>query len=460
MNYKFAIVVFCFLIAACGGGGGGDNDAEIRPVHTVDGYGVDAAICNGTVTAYSWKNGSKEAQLGQGETDEYGYYALSVQTPDQPILLEIQGGYYIEDVSQRKVSLEDGQGLYAVINYSGKDQAVMITPLTTLAAGLAEYYVNNESLAAKDAVTAANSAIVDLYGIDIIKTLPLDITDQANLSGNLTDGHLYGFYLAAFSSWTAQISDENGLNAHTVYNSIGLAQKIYADIRYDGMLNGSGFLPNGKTGTLSLGNYFLTAANYRQMIGHHTIQAAGADYNETGLATEDLIEAAYSYSQKTGDLFDNISALPLDAKGPVIEVTEPAEGQAADGTLTYIFRIIDSIGVKSATATIDGKSVPLAAPKGTDSTVTLEINAFDYDDSSHALIITAEDELGNKTTIELTFTLANTATVQGYGVDAAICDAAVTAYSWQSGSKGDVLGQGETDEFGYYAIDIKAPAQP
>ena len=407
MTKRFLLLLVCLVLAACGGGGGGGDIPAERPTHIADGYGVDAVICNGTVIAYSWSGGAKGTQLGQGTTDEYGYYNLKIKAPNQPVLLEIQGGYYTEEASDRRVTLQAGQKLYAVTYYSGEDLTIMITPWTTIAAGLAEYYVNVQNINAENAITAATSAITGIVGVNVLETYPINITDQANSTGNLTDGHLYGFFSASISSWTAQISEYNGLNPHTVYNSISLAQLMYADIQLDGALNGYGILFNGHAGNLFMGNYALNAGNYRQMIGHHLIQAAGADYNHTGLVVADLIEPAHQYSQRVNAIFDNEPPLPLDADGPEIFQTEPL-GQYYAGTVTYPFRIVDPVGIESLSVSLDGDPLNVDVPDGTDETVSVTIRTTTYDDGAHTLTIAAADKIGNESTTELTFNINNT----------------------------------------------------
>ncbi|MCP4747034.1 MAG: hypothetical protein GY874_12980 [Desulfobacteraceae bacterium] len=377
----------------------------------MEGYGVDAVICNGTVTVYSWKDGTQGALIGTGKTNNHGFYSLDLKVPKQPVLLKIQGGYYIEEASGRKVSLEGDQALYAVAYYPGEDLEIMITPWTTVAAGLAKYYV--KKMGAENAITAATSALTGLIGVNVLETYPINITDPAGISSNLSDGHLYGFFTAALSSWTAQISEHNGLTAHTVYNSIALGQLMYNDIAYDGALNGYGITPSGFVGHFYMGSYALNAGNYRQMIGHHILKAADADYNQTGLEIVDLLDPAYIYSQRINALFDHEDPLPLDAQGPKAYQTE-ALGKYYSGKIRYPFKIKDPVGIESLSVDFDGDALDVDAPVETEAIVTVAIDTADYEDGVHTLTIVAEDKLGNESETKLSIKLNNTGILLNY----------------------------------------------
>src|SRR3990172_11488807 len=210
-------------LSSCGGGGGGGDTSSLpplRPTGLVDGNAVDAVIVGGTVNVYGFSGGVKGELLGSAVTDDEGFYSLDLRATSQAILIEISGGSYIEEASGRSVSLDDGQVLRAVNDYeSGKPVNIMITPLTNLAAGLIENKINNGANL-ENAITEASTAISTIFGLDILSTYPRNITDVRNATVALTDEHLYGFWTAAISSWTARASTQNGTPAHTVWTSI------------------------------------------------------------------------------------------------------------------------------------------------------------------------------------------------------------------------------------------------
>ncbi|MCP4749064.1 MAG: hypothetical protein GY874_23460 [Desulfobacteraceae bacterium] len=406
MRFKVAILIVCAAILSCESSDSGNENLYNDPILTMDGYGV---VNGGSVTAYSWIGGEKGRQVGNGVTEDDGYYEFDIEAANQPIYLEIRGGQYIEKSYGLTVELEDDHKFCAVVYCYDYDRTLMITEWTTLAAGLAEYYVFNQDMSAKSAIAVANNEISDLVGFNILETYPLDISDEVNQTDILTSEHQYGFYSAALSSWTAQISEHNGLTAHTVYNSIALVQLMYADIVFDGNLNGFGAVSDGIiiASTLSMGTYRFSAEKYRQMIGYHILKVAGAAYNQTGLDIDDLMDAAQQYSQKTGALFDYQDPLPVDANGPEIIQTEP-EGQYYAETVYYPFRIYDPVGIESLSVDFDGDALDVDVPVETEAIVTVKIRTLWYGDGAHTLTIVAQDKLGNESVYDLSFYINNT----------------------------------------------------
>lgn len=400
---KYFIVLYLFIIIGCGGGsGGGDDFAPERPLGTTQGYGVDAVIVDASVAAYSWENGVKGDLLGNATTDEFGFYSISIQAPAQPIILELSGGHYIEEASGEKVSLTDDQRLYAITNYDGEDLDIMITPFTTLAAGLTQYYVDKGGKNAQNAITHATSEITGITVFNILTEYPVNITYEENHTDEMTDGHMYGFYSAAFSSWTAEISEENGTSAHNPYSSVHLTDLMYRDVLYDGVLNGEGVTANGKPGKLTMGSVEMNAETYRLQIAKHVLVAADADYNQSGLTTDDVLEHAHTFSQRVNELYGNESPAPLDAEGPRVYQTEPID-KYYRGEIDYSFRIVDIVGINTVAVSIDGEPAEIENPEGTSADVTVHIETAQYDDGEHTIEVVSTDMLENQSTHTLTF---------------------------------------------------------
>lgn len=397
------LVAFCF---GCGGGGESGIPSE-RPTITADGYGVDAVIANATVEVFSWQGGAAGEKLGQGSTDAEGYYSITLQAQRQPILLQLSGGHYIEEASGRRVNLKADQRLYAVTYYSGEPITVMVTPITNLAAGLSSYMVANAGYNAENAITFATSAMTGIFGFNCLETYPINITEQESLTDHLSDGHLYGFFTAAISSWTAAISETNGQQAHSTYNSIYLAQLMHNDISADGALDGRGLNSRGEDISLFAGSVAMDSQVYRQMIGHHVIRAAGSDYNATGLSVEDVVEKAHGFSQRVNDIFGNEAPLALDTEGPAVYQTEPL-GRYYTGTISYPFLIEDLVGVASIQVNLDENELDVDLPDQTSTNVVLNIDTAAYSDGEHILRVVSSDYLGNTSEHTLTLYTNNT----------------------------------------------------
>ena len=446
------------LFFACGGGGDKDLPSE-RPDVDLYGYAADAAIEGGTVTAYSWKKGTKGFNFGSTETDENGYYEVPIKAESQPILLELTGGRYTEEASNRQITLDNDDVMFAVINYDGSEHEVMITPYTTLAKGLAEYYVS-EGSGVEKAINDAMDEIIKVTDFNITEEYPINITMNKNESDYLSEGHAYGFLCAALSSWSAEISEENKSDIHSVFTGIYLTQLMYRDVVYDGSLNGYGIDSNNRPGNLLAGSIALDPQTYRLKIGQHIIKSAGAEYNRTGLTVFDVLEYAHDFSQKTSKLFDDADPLPLDDKGPTVIWTEP-EDRLYRKTADYSFSIEDFVGTKSIAVSISGD--PLATQFVTGSTaqdITVTINTEQYADGYHEVQVVASDMLGNVSSNKQEIYIDNSSTHLNLNVNSQSYQSNVSVYKYDNGTKGELLAQGQTDDDGSARLEIFIAERP
>ena len=214
MKMKFPwLTILVLVLVACGGDQG--SLPPSRPFGIVSGNAIAAEIDNGHVAVYSLDRNGKGALLGTGDTDTQGFFSLDLQAPSQPVLVELSGGRYIEEASGIGVDVADGQVLRAVAYYkSGQPLSVMVTPLTQIAAGLAQYRIAQGSEPAT-AVDTALKDVTQLTGVPVATVLPRNITDPNNTTTQLTAPYAYGFFLAALSSFTQQVSQQNGTPVHT-----------------------------------------------------------------------------------------------------------------------------------------------------------------------------------------------------------------------------------------------------
>ncbi|HEB85710.1 MAG TPA: hypothetical protein ENI68_01645, partial [Gammaproteobacteria bacterium] len=292
MNYFTPIVIFLVLVlTACGGSsGGGSTSGSLptsRPAGTVSGVAFDGVVSGGTVSIYDFGSGSKGASLGSGQTGNDGQFSIEIITPDKPILIEVEGGAYLEEASGLQVQIDPSkdQKLSAVQLYqSGQPLIVNTTFFTTLATGLAEYSVQAEGRSAADAIQAANQEISGWAGFDVIKTLPIDVTDPVNRTAVLTDQLRAGLVAAGISELTRQVSVDAGQPEHSTWNSIAFIQTAYDDIRADGVLNGL-----DATGMISLGSTVINADTYRATLAERILQFAEDSRNSTGLGFNEAL---------------------------------------------------------------------------------------------------------------------------------------------------------------------------
>src|SRR5690554_632493 len=127
------VLVLSVALSACGGDGSG-GVPESQPSGSVSGVAFDGLIMNGNVAIYGW-DGSKGELLGSGKTDTLGEYSIDLDgVPSQPVLIEVTGGRYTEEASDRNVALRAGDFLYALQDYEQGDAiTTSLTFYTTIA---------------------------------------------------------------------------------------------------------------------------------------------------------------------------------------------------------------------------------------------------------------------------------------------------------------------------------------
>jgi hypothetical protein len=400
------LVAGAMLLTACSSGGGDASLPSERPAGALTGHAVDAVVVGGTVTVYGFLGGQRGDALSTGATDQEGRYSVTIRAEDQPVLIELAGGSYVEEASGKSITLRDGQVLRAVTFYrSGTPLTTMVTPWTNLAAGLVAYKVR-QGLSVENAVTEASTAISSLGGVDILRTYPRNITDPANATTSLTDEHLYGFLTAAISSWTAWASEQNGQPPHEIWSSIALAQVMYQDIVADGMLDGRGF-NKSETGLTDLGFGLvrLSANTYRADFAKHLLGMAAGDANKTGITVQTLLPRAEHLAATTHEVFGTTAPVPLDNEGPTITPVEP-ERRYHNASFTFAVGVSDFVGVKSVTFDIDGTDLgPAANPRRP----AIPINTKTYADGLHQIGVRAVDYVGNESYRRLEIYFMNTA---------------------------------------------------
>lgn len=408
-RHLFAFLLLLpLLVSGCGGSGGGSDTPPERPTSAVSGRAVDALIRNGTVTVYSWRGGSRGAELGSGRTDDEGHYEIEIQAEDQPILVQIEGGTYTEEASGQDVSLRDGEQLLAVTNYtSGEPIDVMLTPYTTLQTALAEYNVA-QGVETNNAIAQATSTIAGITGIDILGTVPIDITDPSHQdTTTLTDEIYYGFLTAGLSAWTRSINEAAGREGHSAYTSIQLALIMYRDLKLDGVLNGRGLSASGNAEVdLAVGPQELGPTIYRRQIALGVLHAGAGDYNATAMTPDMLLERANQFASRVNPVFANEPPLPIDEEGPQVSRVD-AVGSLYGGVIDYTVDVVDTVGVVQVSAMLDGTPVAtINEPNGRE--VTFSIDTTGFADGDHVFRIEAIDQLNNVATAEWTLRTDNT----------------------------------------------------
>jgi hypothetical protein len=415
MKIKLAVLAISItaFVAACSGGGAGNSGNTLPPsvpIGSASGTVLDGLILNGTVTAYDYSNGVKGAVLGSATTDSRnGYYSLSIQVESRPILLEITGGYYNEEMDpSTNIPLDAGDKMQAVVNYTtGASITTSITAFTTAAAGLAAYENKNGTTVAT-AINNANHRFSNLVGLDIIKTTPLEITDTANASATLTPGLQYGFLAGGISMWVSK----NYPNPTTSpafqkpYISIKFVQLMYNDIATDGQLDGMGTDSNGNPVRLSFGNVPLSPTIYRQGIGVSMLQMADNSNNKTGLNSGKVLAFGQTYSGSTDPLWAGVAPVPITS--PTVAITAPSAAQWVRGTVNVTATVQDYVGLSLDSLTIDTSSSPVSTLTTNLTSPIFPFVSTGYGDGAHTLNVTATNTVGMSSTASVQINVDNT----------------------------------------------------
>ena len=404
MKKFLSLVLSALLVAGCGGGGSDNAGVQPVPQGTVSGTTFDGLILHGTIQAYDFSTGRKGALLASGETGEEGLYSLSLRVESRPVWIEVTGGYYAEEASNKSVSLTSGHKLAAVVNYTtGATVRVAVTTYSYIAAGLAQYQIARGTGVAS-AINNANTRISTLVGVNILTTTPKEITDVRNASATLTPELRYGFLTSAISMWT-YLHPSNANTRHEPPNtSIDFAQLAYQDIAADGVLDGFGLDSANARAQLSFGTTPLSVDVYRLGLGVAMLQMADDENNVTGLNGSRLLQAANAYAGSTDPIFNNVA--PVTLSPPTVAVTSPAANAALRREVSVTATTTAVAGVKTVELLVDGTAVGessnLAAP-------TVLLNSTTVSDGVHTLSMRTTDFGGQVTRSDVSVLIDNTA---------------------------------------------------
>ncbi len=394
------LVVPLFL-SACGGGKDNGAVAEERPEGQISGTAFDGLIIGGTVEVYEFTDATKGQLLATGETNATGQYSINLSVPSQPVLIEIYDGYYIEESSGIQVEVDRSLGhkIYAVENYvSGSNLEVSATFFTTIATGLAEYYVNEYGYTAEIAIEKAYREVDAWAGFDVRATVPVDVSRIINNTPYRTNSHDYGFVAAGISLLSLEVGNAIGSDAHDEFPSIGFISMSYEDAKFDGVPNGQ-----GSTGQLSFGGLAINSNTYRELLSKRMMQFVVSNRNKTGLDFDDMLPFASTINSYSGDLFSNVEAPNITEIEPTVSQLIPSEGEVIAGT--YVFSVLadDPFGIESIDYYVGDQFVGSASSEDTSENV----NTFNFENGNYEIRAEVTNFLGNTTTVTHMVTIYN-----------------------------------------------------
>lgn len=397
---KLLIVAIAVLLSACGGGSGESGSSSSSscltcstgssiPVGGFAGTAFDGLIINGTVKVYDFTTGSQGELLGQATTDGLGLYSLPLQVETRPVLIEITGGFYVEESDNTNIPLTADHKLTALVNYTtGSTLKVAVTTYSHIAAGLAQYLIKTGT-PATTAINLANQRLSGLAGINILTTTPKEITNLTNASGTLTPELKYGFLAGAISYWTHNHAP-SGITPHLApFSSIDFAQLAYHDISVDGLLDGMGVDSTGATQQLSFGTTLLGPHVYRVGLGTALVQMAAHPNNKTGLDGTKVLPFAQTYIANADPIFNNIA--PVAFANPTVAITSPATGAWVRKSVNIVPSLGGPFDFTKVELLVDG----VVASTVNGRTDSLPLNTALYNDAAHVIAVRVTDIAGH-----------------------------------------------------------------
>ncbi len=411
----------------------------------------DINIDNSLITIYGFANSSqvnlyKYSDTGLSEviatctTNNTGTCSLRPGVNKQPLIAVLNGGLYRETGAGEVVSIT-GLQLKTVFNYDAVDTSIAITPITDMSAAYANYLVaEGENLI--DAVNIANQKLTQLYGFDVVATIPYSI-DNAAANATVEDEDKYSFLLAGISSWTLEAAKTNGVANQSYYNSVLLASYLSADIADDGMLQGAD----------SFGTIQLSPAVYRNEFADNMLSAVNSIQNGTGFGVSDLLDYMIEIAESTDAVFNGAAVTDFDTTAPVVTANNFTEAAYVAGSVPFKFDVEDKLGAKTISATVDGVPVNVA---GSLAQPELQIDTSGLVYGDHEIQITVTDLLDNSSTTTFDIKSDNSTLT----VNSMNSGSTITAYAWNGGVQGDELDSCLTDSAGTCALNPMTDKQP
>ena len=400
-----SLIVVVSLLSACGDSGSGvPSDA---PSASLGGTVTDAVITNGTLRVYQFDDGTRGELIAETVTDGNGDFEIAdFASQDRPVVIEVSGGRYTEEASGVSVDLLTGQVLRAYMFYEqGSAITLQVTPFTHMASCLADYKIS-AGVNVNNAITEAISVFSGLAGIDILGTKPLDITNPNNANFEVTDSLRYGAVLAAISSFTAEVSETNGVTPHRFNqnSSIYATQVLCQDIAADGVFNGLGFINNGNSvGQLSLGSVPLDVDTLRSKVAQHILSIISSDRNQTNLGVDEFVLYANEIASSTDGVFGGVPATAVDQEGPTVTAAL-APDSFLKGIVNLDFVVTDPIGIKSVRFDVND----VLHSNGQVDAPVMSLNSTNYTDGIIKITVVATDILNNVSNVDFNYVVDNT----------------------------------------------------
>jgi hypothetical protein len=298
---------------------------ELPPISSgpVEGIVIGSAPVRGAIVEIRALDGSgkPQGQRYEATTDDQGRYRIEVRGLRPPFQVTARGGVTGEYWTAEPLTLDTERvHLRAVVDYAslakqGSTAYVTVSPLTTLAAALAEQRRADGQDRSLDAATArAHELLGAHFDVDLRQTLPAAAVDAA-----LTAEVRYTVALAGLAAIAHEAAIDTGRSIASM-NTFLLTAALVEDARGpDALLDGV-----GPAGPVSLGSCGSACPLPADALRSALVTALVRDYlpssaNAAGLAFGDVAEYLLHLTGNTEPgLFDALPTQDLDKQPPVL----------------------------------------------------------------------------------------------------------------------------------------------
>ncbi|WP_120512786.1 carboxypeptidase-like regulatory domain-containing protein [Photobacterium salinisoli] len=359
MFRQIVLLLLFVLLSACGSEETYPEYPKDRQQGILSGVVFDAAVSNAKVSVYEYNNGKLGRLLAATNTNPDGRFSISLTAGSTPLYIEASGGGYLDPHSKNVVTVNDRGPLKfrAYVNFvEGQSRNVMLTPLTNIAAGLAEYNIQRLGQQTAAAIDSANASVNSQYGFDVFAVEPLDIS-IGNYSAVATQGHQYGAFLLAYSSAAFELLEKSGGSdkEKVIYSSYNLADLQYRDIQATGQLDGWSLdevsaLPVA----LSFGLQKLTVEYYTNTLAQHLLRVVNnPEINVSSTPSSDYTPLVNRLNNASGGIYAPRAPVSIDDDAP--EVTRFGN-EILSGSGLVSAKVTDFIGVEYAEVYLQAKT--------------------------------------------------------------------------------------------------------
>ncbi|MFA0549829.1 hypothetical protein AB4538_03095, partial [Vibrio lentus] len=359
LKSTLGLIVTSLILSACGGGeGGGDNTPPARNTGSISGNVFDAPVSGAKIEVFEYKDGILGRKLASTTSDAFGDYKVEFESSSMPLFIVAKEGSYTDPLMKNTVSVSNGKTLRleAMLNYKeGRDQNLMLTPLTNIVSGLTQYKVGR-GVSDSTAISESLNSINDMYGFDVNETTPIDIT-KGGQSSFATSGHQYGALLTAYSSYSYDLIQKYGDTQSNIYTSMHLADIQYRDVIADGLLDGLEISTvSGGVTPLTFGQQKVSSDIYTNDLAQHVLIVVNdPNLNISGTDADDYVEFSRKINDQgtnsgTGGVIPPRDETEIDTEAPTVSRTD---SDVLTGLDKVDIKLNDEIGVQGVSAYLE-----------------------------------------------------------------------------------------------------------